>query len=98
MKFIEIAIPKNKDLDLPNRPEKVILNLGELVEASVIPLAPEDRTDIEATHALRLIFSTQEIAFQGTKTECEECYQALHTILNSDPPAKGSKFVVSAFP
>ena len=96
MKFVEIAIPRNKDVDSPERPEKIIINLAELVEASVIPIDTINRINMDSTHALVLTFSATEISLHGTKKECQECYEALCAILKSEKPIKGSKFVVSA--
>ena len=94
MKFVEIAIPRNADSLDPERPERVLINLSEILDIVVSPVSSLER-DKTNTHALILRFPLFEIELQGTKLECDEGYQALCDILNSKKAVKGSKFVVS---
>ena len=94
MKFIEIAIPRNANSLDPERPEKVLINLSEILDIAVLPVSSLEK-DKNNTHALILRFPLTEIELQGTKSECDEGYQALHDVLNSKKTVKGSKFVVS---
>ena len=90
MKFVEIAIPRNADSLDPERPERLLVNLSEILDIVVLPVPSLER-DKDNTHALILRFPLTEIELQGTKLECNEGYQALHDILNRQSAGKSEK-------
>ena len=90
MKFIEISMPQNAGyLRLP---ANVLLNIDGILEAYVIALGPKERDERGHEYALFITHQSRQMRLHGTKSQCEQGYRDLRTLLHqaiSDPEIIG---------
>ena len=82
MKFVEIAMPRNAEH--PALPENVLINLEGILEVYVRVLRSEE-TDVRGhEYCLLIAHRSREMRFHGTKAECDQAYEDLRSLLDSD--------------
>lgn len=87
MRFIEIVMPRNASD--PGLPENVLINLDGILEIYVRALRLKEIDVRGHEYGLFIAHQSREMRLHGTKSECDQGYKELRTLLESDTEKAG---------